>query len=514
MNLTTDKWIPIIWNDGRSDKVGLLEAFLQGDKIRDLAVRPHERIAVMRLLICVSQAALDGPKDREDWRTCRTRLPQSAADYLAKWKHAFELFGDGQRFLQMRAEGAARAAIDKLNFVDADMTTLFNQEVTPGHIFEEDSIVFRLLTYQSFAGGGTTGGTFLDADGRAKPQKGKNGPCRDGSALHCYLRADSLIETIYRNLCTVEDIDMLRPLKWGLPAWELGFASLQEFERHTDFPSTYLGRLAPLSRSLWLEDDRRTVMNANGLAYPGLSADGIRLEPAIAVVAHRDKQGRESRRPVTAKVGESVQHPWRELHSVLMLQKDGCGGPLTLRNADESAMFDLWVGAFVTTRAKVDDSVEFVFAQVPQEMLCDPRVRTVYAEGVATAVRVEARLRYAVQCYRVALEHAVENQPTAAKLLMSMLKREREKLWAVVVPVLSAYWTRLETHVAGLLDASVRLDLKDWNAIVRQSMHTAYELACPHGTPRQLKAYSFGLSALFRPVETSEEEPASEETEA
>jgi hypothetical protein len=52
-----------------------------------------------------------------------------------------------------------------------------------------------------------------------------------------------------------------------------------------------------------------------------------------------------------------------------------------------------------------------------------------------------------------------------------------------------------------------------WGKSLVRAAREAYDLACPHGTPRQLKAYSLGLSA-FKTVQTSEEEPASEETEA
>jgi CRISPR system Cascade subunit CasA len=60
MNLSTDAWIPIVWIEGKSGIVSLREAFERGHRIQDLAVRPHERIALMRLLICIAQAALDG----------------------------------------------------------------------------------------------------------------------------------------------------------------------------------------------------------------------------------------------------------------------------------------------------------------------------------------------------------------------------------------------------------------------------------------------------------------------
>ena len=88
MNLTTDAWIPIVWKDGRPGTVGLLDAFRRGHEIQDLAVRPHERIAMMRLLICIAQAALDGPVDYEAWATCGPSIAPASLDYLTCWCNA------------------------------------------------------------------------------------------------------------------------------------------------------------------------------------------------------------------------------------------------------------------------------------------------------------------------------------------------------------------------------------------------------------------------------------------
>jgi len=76
MNLTIDPWIPIVRANGQPGTVSLCDAFAHGEHIRDLAVRPHERIAVMRLVICIAQAALDGParsRYRQQLHTVRQR---------------------------------------------------------------------------------------------------------------------------------------------------------------------------------------------------------------------------------------------------------------------------------------------------------------------------------------------------------------------------------------------------------------------------------------------------------
>ena len=100
MNLTTEAWVPAVLRDGRPVTLSLCEVFERGHEIQDLAVRPHERIALMRLLICVAQAALDGPAHHDEWESCGPRIAPAALDYLKRWKHAFELLGNGQRFLQ------------------------------------------------------------------------------------------------------------------------------------------------------------------------------------------------------------------------------------------------------------------------------------------------------------------------------------------------------------------------------------------------------------------------------
>ena len=74
MNLVKEPWIPVVMQDGKPARVSLRDAFAKGEDIADLAANPCQRIALMRLLICVAQAALDGPKDEEDWLACKPRL--------------------------------------------------------------------------------------------------------------------------------------------------------------------------------------------------------------------------------------------------------------------------------------------------------------------------------------------------------------------------------------------------------------------------------------------------------
>ena len=101
MNIATDPWLPVVSAAGRSEAVSLRDAFARAHEIRDLSLRPDERISVMRLLLCISHAALDGPANRKEWQGCREWIAPAVADYLDRTAQAFNLFGDSRRFLQV-----------------------------------------------------------------------------------------------------------------------------------------------------------------------------------------------------------------------------------------------------------------------------------------------------------------------------------------------------------------------------------------------------------------------------
>jgi CRISPR system Cascade subunit CasA len=497
MNLTTDKWIPVVWNDGRRDPVSLNDAFEHGSEIHDLSVRPHERIALMRLLICIAQAALDGPKDRNDWRTCGARLPQAALDYLKKWQKVFELFGDGPRFSQAKGTGEPGSAeLAKLDFIDKDMTTLFDPTASPCKRESEDWIATHLLVYQCFAAGGQVGGSI-----KSKPQTGKNAPCRDSSAFHALIRKVDLLSAIQANLVTQEQIARTS-LVWGKPTWEYQSTDIRDFMKDADLPRSYMGRLVPISRAIWLDDGRCFAMHANGVEYHNFNDHKVR-DTTTAVRAKDDEYAL-----VGAGVGDSVKHPWRELHALVLkgAAQNGVGGPLVLQNLDNASAFDLWVGAVVTSKAKIEDLVESVFTQLPAKLL-DPTVQQAYENGVKLANGVELRLRRAIATYRLAMETSEPDADRIRVRYTKLKKSERERLGDIAEKAQSAFWTLAETQLNLLLrfamddmplkDGKVQPHATDWGKALWVSVRSAYETACGKETPRQFRAYAIGLNELL-----------------
>ena len=179
MNLTTDAWIPVIGAGGVRRTLSLREMFASSREIRKLAVQPHEKIALLRLLICITQVALDGPEDREVWETCRDDIPAHVEAYLEKWRASFDLFGDGPRFLQVpglkvpelkagKKKSKGNLASDeeitgnpatKLDLMLASGKTpsVFDNAAAPFRQVDMSRLALTLLTFQCFSPGGRIG---------------------------------------------------------------------------------------------------------------------------------------------------------------------------------------------------------------------------------------------------------------------------------------------------------------------------------------------------------------------
>ena len=72
------------------------------------------------------------------------------------------------------------------------------------------------------------------------------------------------------------------------------------------------------------------------------------------------------------------------------------------------------------------------------------------------------------------------------------------------------FWTDMEQSVTQLLNVAAnpeQLGMKsewhktDWGKAVWTAMRAAYEVACPHDTPRQMRAYALGLNTLHSGAE-------------
>ena len=503
MNLTTDPWIPVVDASGASSLASLQDVFAGGH--RDLAVRPHERVALMRLLLCVAHAALDGPKDRAAWKASQQELPGKAKIYLDDHRDEFDLFHPTKPFLQFAGlekqpkpakpakKGKAVAEVpeeeadegtsaSKLDFAlsTGNNTTLFDHGAANDEPrgFTPAQLALMLITFQCFSPGGRIG--VARWKGANTPGNGASGhaPCAPSAMLHSFIRAGSLIDTIHANLISRHAVAMIYGKALGQPVWERMPGSFSDEAPVQNATGTFLGRLAPLTRALLLRPDGRGLVLANGHDYPTFPE--WPHEPTAAVVKKRDDSGH-------ALVGAGTKAIWRELPGLVMRRKAGePGGPITLTEiaeAGSSQSLDIWVGALITDKASILDTVEGVH-QLPAGMLKDEG-RLAYEAGVRCSEEEAGHLSEASRYYRKLLELKPQGCPEATFAL--------RRYWTdieLIVPLLNAV-------VASLGNDDGPKHRAAWEKAVRLASSNALDAACPHQTPRQQRAHALARRALL-----------------
>lgn len=466
MNLLNDRWIPVLFENGNSELIGLKQLYRDAETIRDLDVNPPQRIALMRLLLCITQAALDGPENEEDWKTCRDRIIPKSLAYLAARTDKFDLYGD-QPFLQVKTLiPTNNESIKKLDA--ALFTDLFNHTTTPNQT--DASIALNLLATQCFSLCGTIGVTswsgystknFTESTVIKGPGPSSDAPCAPSSMLHTILRGESMLHSIHHNLLIKNELTQV----WGLPIWEIDLIS--PVKAQADSAQTYLGRLVPLSRGILLDKAGQCCTYVAGIKYETLPAY---REPMGTVLLNKKNE------PFYMGIRHE-QHVWRDLGAILSLNvRSESHGALALARTGfiHSEKIDLWVGGVHRKSGKntVIDMLEWNFS-IPASMLHEVEIEK-YSKGVGLANEVAWALKNAIQAHKESYskELKIDGASYARKATVQ-------------------YWSTLDSSYQMLVDIASdgNRNLDDWRNLLRKTMHEAFEQACPHETPRQIKAF-------------------------
>lgn len=475
MNLIADPWIPVLFENGNAELVGLEQLYREAETIRDLSVNPPQRIALVRLLLCITQAALDGPKNEEDWKTCRNRIIPESLDYLSTRKDKFELYGD-QPFLQVKSlKPIDNAVLDKLDFglAAGNNATLFDHDARiDGRGQNAAWSTLMLLTYQCFSPGGKIGQTEW-AGVMSLPKNGtsEHSPCLESSPIHLMVRGGNLLQTLSLNLLTKKQVGELPSSEWGCPLWD-AFPKTQTDENATQTVRSYLGRLVPLSRGIVMMSKESKITLVNGLAYPKLPEG---REPMLSVVM----KGSGKQQRVGYVNLSLVRHAWRELGSLLCVRAtSNGGGSFALKNCmglGSDNTIDFWTGGLVADKGKILDTAEWNFS-IPASMLGEVEMKN-YSDGVALAGAGEWGLKSAVKSYSKNLKSESGSYSRKATI---------------------QYWSTLDSTYQTLVEiaADGERNLDDWRGLLRRAMHNAFEQACPHETPRQVQAFVLAKKLL------------------
>jgi CRISPR system Cascade subunit CasA len=478
MNLTINPWIPAIRSDGSRALFSLRELFAQAHELRDLAVKPHERIALMRLLICITQAALDGPTDEGDWEECEPRIQPSVATYLEKWAGSFELFGDGPRFLQFpnlqpgkeTDKGSASTKLD-LALATGNNPTIFDNRGSEERVVEAVRVALNVLTFQCFSPCGTIGVARWNGKDTAGNGTSNHAPCAPSSMIHSIVLGTHLLETLRFNLLSKETVmDFYGAQNWGIPIWELPISSITEAAEIQNATGTYIGRLVPLSRAIRIKQGGTAVILANGIDYP--------IYPIYREATATVRKVKEDLKLLPASTARGL---WRQLSAIAIKRRanrDPVCGPVVLNHNFSSASTILWLGALVTSgNGKIEDVIESVY-NLPTEIFSELG-RAAYELGVSFATEWESSLKYALKEYASTLNASPAGEQAT-----------------------QFFWTRLEQHLSDLFELARNVDLaadlpaSKWGLAVKAAAQDAYQQSCARQTPRQIEAYARGLRKL------------------
>ncbi len=481
-NLIDEPWIPVLMQDGTNRLVSLGEVFADANGgIADLALNPYERVAVFRLLLCITQAALGSKrlKDERSWRELKSLVGPMSADYLKKWHDRFFLYGH-HAFLQpdcislVKVAGATPCEKMVICLSSGNKSTLYDHEaVGNARRLSKVDLALGFLVYQNFSSGGLSGQCVWDGVPTEKSIQGA--PCRERSMLFTIVEGSSLLETVWLNLITDDWNRHLLKTEWGRPFWEFDTLSRSET---TGNEKTLLGRLVPLSRAIKLTKDNPVCILGEGLSYPQIPAS---REPMASVKLQ--KGAKKDEFSETYVSSNPARMPWRELASILSVRETmGRKAALAIRHLSslpDEKEFTLWTGGLYSEKAKEVDTVEWkVRLSVG---LLEENAMSRYQEAITLADRQRMSLYFATVEY--------------ARVMFV----DDESCFSV--PAERLFWDILAQADQQKLVQGVesKTYLDDWRKAIRSAAEDAYRRACPSTTARQMEAYAQGFSKLYIP---------------
>lgn len=309
-NLVDEPWIPVA-DHGR---VSLRDVF-DNPHYRGLGGNPVQKIALLKLLLAIAQAAAT-PETEAEWESLGSDgLASRCLAYLEKWHDRFYLYGE-QPFLQMPAIREAReqsfGAV--LPEVSTGNTTVLSQIQVERSLPDADRALL-LLTLMGFALSGkkTDNGVVLSPDyagkrnDRGKPSTGKPGPSVGHMGfLHSFLLGNTLQQSVWLNLFSHSQIQRM-----GIYSAGLGIAPWEAMPAGEDCPvardlrQSMMGRLIPICRFCLLNETG--LHYSEGIAHTGYK-DGM-IDPSMAV----NYSGKDPK----ALWADPGKRPWRELTALL-----------------------------------------------------------------------------------------------------------------------------------------------------------------------------------------------------
>ena len=528
MNLVTDPWLPVTNTNNRLCYIALNQLFEQPDEWLDLVLRPHERVSVMRLLICIVQAALDGPASIDEWNEAIDEIPAAGLNYLNKWEkqNCFNLYDKKKPFLQIaklkpgneNSTGPSVAKLDSTLAVGNNAATLFDhgaasaiKGVSVDRKLIDRQIAISLLTFLNYSPSGTQSSAVLEGKLISHSSGAMDAPCTNQNMLHTFVLKSTLMKSIHANLIDKElSEEFFGENSWGRPVWELKEpSSLNDETICKNSVQTYLGRLTPLSRFCKLIPNSAYFIYCKGFQYstkPKKKTASKKVyidfkpEPTSTVIINSDDS--------YSLLKSGVNLPWREIASLISKRnKDSYGGALSLRYLDQSDSFDLIVVGQVRDSKNVAKILDLIESKVhiPAYMMNSDSQKA-YELNVRICENKSYLLFKAVEKYRTSLD---DEWKGLAKRIVKKTTSEVDRKQRDIFKknTVNHYWTIIEKqrhllmHYISLLgteeDQEREEAKKAWLKAINHAAKETYQTLCSQESPRQIRAYVAGWQLLY-----------------
>lgn len=479
-NLIDEPWIPVA-DHGR---VSLRQIF-SNPGYRSLGGNPVQKIAILKLLLAIAQAAAT-PENESEWQALGAQgVAERCLAYLEEWHDRFYLYGE-RPFLQMPAVKVAKVqpfgAV--LPEVSTGNTTVLSQ-IQVQRVLDDADKALLILTLMGFALSGkkTDNSVVLSADyagkrnDKGKPSTGKPGPAvAHMGLLHTFLLGEKMQETLWLNLLTKKQITQMNiyPEGVGIAPWEV-MPNGEDCLQAKRLKQSLMGRLVSVCRFCLLTESG--LHYSEGIAHPGYK-DGV-VDPSMAI----NYSGKDPK----ALWVDPDKRPWRELTALL-----------GFLGQEEVQGFQSWQLTHGLDRAR--ESAE-VFAIWSGGLRVSSNAGEQYASGSDDFVESQVWLHSEIlgALWFSQLKTEMDALDAMAKALygrvMAFFKEQTMDGGKLAPQATHLFWQLCERDFQQLVD---HCDLNEESASQRSRLRKrfasyvqqAYDTFCPRETARQLDAWA------------------------
>lgn len=304
-NLVDEPWIIL----ANSERVSLHDLFDIGIEHK-LGGTPLEVISILKLLQCITQAACSLSEDEySEMDMCEFSARCSC--YLHTHKHLFNLYDAERPFLQFpQLNGLEPTPFSSITphqvTVNVNKSALNSFQFQKGDLSHAER-AYKLLQQQGFAFGGKAVNTSMClSDTHIKTKTGSYGPSLGYCGfLHSFIFGSTLLETLFINFLTTDEIDSLIqfPSGLGTAPWELMPVS-ENCQTAEALSNSIMGRFIPMNRFCLLKDTGICIIE--GIKYL-THKTGI-VDLSVTLIADKEY------RAIWANTEKSG---WRESESIL-----------------------------------------------------------------------------------------------------------------------------------------------------------------------------------------------------